>query len=304
MEYLAGEDCGRLLWREGPLQPERAANIVLQACRGLAVAHRVGIVHRDLKPANLLLTDPGDGSDLVKVLDFGIAKLRLPEATVATGTGETFGTAHYMSPEQARAAADVDARTDVWALGVVLYEFLTGRRPFEDGAFLNVIYQILSTPPPALGALRPGLAPGLVAIVERAMAKDLDRRYQSVTALGEALGAFVDQVRSVASAKRSGGIAAMSLSGATLLTPATAIDARGGDGADAAPGRAPAGRVSCRRRALPSSHARRGDGWGSDSRWYRWLRWPAGRLSSSRPGGARRARSPLGRRTALSRRPV
>ena len=107
----------------GPLPVPRAVEIILQACRGLAVAHRAGIVHRDLKPENLFVTDAGDGSDLVKVLDFGIAKLRGVDGA-STRTGATFGTACYMSPEQARGAATVDQRTDVWSLWVVLYELL------------------------------------------------------------------------------------------------------------------------------------------------------------------------------------
>jgi len=187
MEYLPGEDCARLLGRSGPLAPARAANIVLQACRGLAIAHRAGIIHRDLKPANLFITDAGDGSDLIKVLDFGIAKLKSADATSATGTGETFGTAHYMSPEQARGASDVDARTDVWSLGVVLYELLTARRPFDGGTFLHVVYQILSTQPARIEAARADLPPALIAIIEKAMAKEPGARFQSVMALGEAL---------------------------------------------------------------------------------------------------------------------
>jgi serine/threonine-protein kinase len=190
MEFLPGEDCARLLKRTGILPIPRAANVVAQACRGLAVAHDAGIVHRDLKPENLFLTDAGDGSDLVKVLDFGIAKLRVSDASVVTGTGATFGTAFYMSPEQARGAGEVDARTDVWSLGVVLYELLTGRKPFQGEQFLQVVHQILSAEPPPLASLRPGLPAKLVAAVEKAMAKDVAARVPSVRALGEMLAPF------------------------------------------------------------------------------------------------------------------
>ncbi|MES1166274.1 MAG: serine/threonine-protein kinase, partial [Verrucomicrobiota bacterium] len=190
MEFLQGEDCARLLKRSGPLPVARAANIVVQACRGLDVAHANGIVHRDLKPENLFVSDAGDGTDLVKVLDFGIAKLRVADAGVATGTGATFGTAFYMSPEQARGAADVDPRTDVWSLGVVLYELLAGQRPFAGDQFLQVGHQILSVAPRPLGDLRPALPARLIAAIDRAMAKELSARWPTVLAFADALSAF------------------------------------------------------------------------------------------------------------------
>jgi serine/threonine-protein kinase len=215
MEYLQGEDCAKLLKRLGPLPVPRAVNIVVQACRGLAVAHQAGIVHRDLKPENLFLTDAGDGSDHVKVLDFGIAKLRVSDASVITGTGATFGTAFYMSPEQARGAGEVDARTDVWSMGVVLYELLTGRKPFVGEQFLQVIHQILSAPAPSLASLRAGLPAGLVSVVEQSMAKELTARLPSIVALGGALAPFAG----AAAAVSARGLA----SAETAATPATGI---------------------------------------------------------------------------------
>ena len=229
MEFLDGQDCARLLREQGPLPVPRAADIVLQACRGLAVAHRAEIVHRDLKPENLFVTDAGDGSDLVKVLDFGIAKLRPTDATVVTGTGAMFGTAFYMSPEQARGAGEVDARTDVWSLGVVLYELLSGRRPFQGEQFLQVVHQILSVSPPALATARPGLPDRLGALVERAMAKNPADRPQSVLALAEALKPFagrISQPQNVASAEALA---------ATRATPAT----RTGEPSPVPPGTGP-----------------------------------------------------------------
>jgi serine/threonine protein kinase len=190
MEFLQGEDCAHMLRRMGPLPVQRATNIVVQACRGLAIAHQAGIVHRDLKPENLFVTDAGDGSDLAKVLDFGIAKLRATETTLATGSGATFGTAFYMSPEQARGSADVDQRTDVWSLGVVLYELLGGRKPFEGEQFLYVIQEIVNATPPSLQTIRPALPPKLVAAVERAMSRPLADRWPTVAAFAEAIAPF------------------------------------------------------------------------------------------------------------------
>jgi serine/threonine protein kinase len=215
MEFLEGEDCAKLLRRQGRIAVYRAANIVAQACRGLAIAHKAAIVHRDLKPENLFVTDAGDGSDLLKVLDFGIAKLRIADASVITGTGATFGTAYYMSPEQARGAGDVDPRTDVWSLGVVLYELLAGRKPFVGEQFLEVIHQILSFEAPPLATLRPDLPPKLVAVIEHAMKKDLAERLPSVTALGEALAPFVS-----GRPEAEPSVPAQAL-GPTLATPAT-----------------------------------------------------------------------------------
>jgi serine/threonine-protein kinase len=203
MEFLQGEDCAQLLRRVGPLPVSRATDLVLQACRGLVVAHRAGIIHRDLKPENLFLTEAGDGSDLVKVLDFGIAKLQQSDASISTGTGTTFGTAYYMSPEQARGAGDVDQRADVWSLGVVLYELLSGRKPFEGDQFLHVIHQILSVDPPPLASLRSDLPSRLVAVVERAMAKNAAERLQSALAFAQALAPFARQGVPFANARRA-----------------------------------------------------------------------------------------------------
>ena len=215
MEFLEGEDCAKLLRRQGRIAAARAANLVVQACRGLAVAHRAAIVHRDLKPENLFVTDAGDGSDLLKVLDFGIAKLRVADASVITGTGATFGTAYYMSPEQARGAGDVDPRTDVWSLGVVLYELLAGRKPFLGEQFLEVIHQILSFEAPPLATLRPDLPPKLVAVIEQAMKKDIAERLPSVIALGQALSPFAGGRPEAEPLAPAQGL------GPTLATPAT-----------------------------------------------------------------------------------
>ncbi len=147
MEFLAGESLGALLEREGRLPLRRAADLIAQACRGVGAAHAAGIVHRDLKPHNLFVCRREDGTDLVKVLDFGVAKLQAIDAeSAATHTGTTLGTAAYMSPEQARGERTIDARTDIYALGAILYELLSGRLP-HPGDSHNAILHHISTQP-------------------------------------------------------------------------------------------------------------------------------------------------------------
>jgi serine/threonine protein kinase len=197
LEYLHGEDCSKVLRREGPLPVERAVDIVLQACRGLAVAHRAAIIHRDLKPENLFLTKAGDGSDVVKILDFGIAKFRASEGSLLTNTGASFGTPHYMSPEQVRDSAHVDERTDVWSLGVVLYELLSGRKPFQGDSIFHIAHQIVTVDPPPLASLRGGLDPALFTLVERAMTKDLSARLRSASEMEQALSRITKRVSRV-----------------------------------------------------------------------------------------------------------
>src|SRR5262249_26962732 len=130
MAYLEGEDLHELLPSLGPLPTGLAVDYVLQACEAVAEAHRLGIVHRDLKPANLLLNHRPDGTPLVKVLDFGISKSDDQDDAGLTTTMTVVGSPSYMSPEQLRSAKNVDARADVWALAVILFELLTGKRPF------------------------------------------------------------------------------------------------------------------------------------------------------------------------------
>jgi endoglucanase len=191
MEYLAGESLAALLQREGTLPVGRAADLIAQACRGVGAAHAAGIVHRDLKPQNLFVCRREDGADLVKVLDFGVAKLRAADQAAAdTRTGTVVGTAAYMSPEQARGEHDLDARADVHALGTILYELVSGRRPHPGESQNAVLHHIATQPAVPLASVAPELPPGLSEVVGRALAAAPGDRQPSAAALAEELAPF------------------------------------------------------------------------------------------------------------------
>ena len=172
MEYLEGETLKKKIER-GRLKIEEAVDIAIQVAQGLAKAHEHGIVHRDIKPANILITPDG----VAKIVDFGLAKLS--GRTMLTRTGSTLGTAAYMSPEQAH-GEPVDQRTDIWSLGVVLYEMLVGRNPFAGDYEEAVVYRIVNEDPEFAGKIRPEVPARLDHIIERAIAKDPARRYQTI----------------------------------------------------------------------------------------------------------------------------
>jgi tRNA A-37 threonylcarbamoyl transferase component Bud32 len=191
MEYLLGENLERLLAREGPLPLERASELVLQASRGVQCAHAAGIVHRDLKPQNLFTSRREDGTELVKVLDFGVAKLgTFDDANSATRTGSVLGTPAYMSPEQARGEKNIDHRADVYALGAILYELVSGQRPHPGDSPNAVLHHIATQPPVPLSAARPELPSALLDVVARALAAEPDQRFSSVEGFAQALAPF------------------------------------------------------------------------------------------------------------------
>ena len=192
MEYLVGESVGALLEREGRLPVARACDLVAQACRGVEAAHAAGIVHRDLKPHNLFLCRREDGTDLVKVLDFGVAKLQAIEASsAATDTGTLLGTAAYMSPEQARGEKLVDQRADVYALGAILYELLSQQKPHPGDSQNAILHHIATQPAVPLDSVRAGGWPAeLVDVIGRALASDPGARPQTAAALATALAPF------------------------------------------------------------------------------------------------------------------
>jgi eukaryotic-like serine/threonine-protein kinase len=221
MEYLQGSDLGRVLQDGGPLSVEDAAGYLLQACEGIAEAHASGIVHRDLKPENLFVTRRIDGSPLIKVLDFGISKsVAATDARgqfSATPRGAMMGSPLYMSPEQMRAPSAIDARSDVWALGVILYELLTNRAPFVGDELPAVIAAVLGAQPAALATLRSGLPEGIEAVVGRALEKDPSRRYANVGDFAEALTAWAPAWArdSAARARRTLGLAIVAPGGSS-----------------------------------------------------------------------------------------
>jgi serine/threonine-protein kinase len=189
MEFLEGRDLGQLLM-PSPLPIDQAIDCLLQACEALAEAHAIGIVHRDLKPANMFLTPRPGGASLLKVLDFGISRLASDRGARVTRIDERIGTPEYMSPEQLEAVTDVDARADIWSLGVTLYELVTGKMPFPEEGLPQLCVAILTKAPVPMSAVNPDATPALEAVVARCLEKDRDRRYQNVAELAQDLAAI------------------------------------------------------------------------------------------------------------------
>jgi serine/threonine protein kinase len=188
MEYLEGSDLDALLKREGPLPPAVAALYAIQVCEALSEAHSLGIIHRDLKPSNLFLTRRLDGTASIKVLDFGISKLlgTGPDFEM-TKTETVLGSPMYMSPEQMRSARSVDARSDIWSLGVMLYKLTTGKLPFPAENITELVLKILETVPAAPSTLQREVSPAFDAIILRCLRRIRDERYPNVAALAAAL---------------------------------------------------------------------------------------------------------------------
>jgi serine/threonine-protein kinase len=192
MEYLQGIDLAAWLHQRGALEVEQAVAFVLQACEALAEAHSLGIVHRDLKPANLFCIQRPDGELSIKIIDFGISKVTPPGAKPdeMTRTTTLMGSPHYMSPEQMRAAKNVDARSDIWSLGVILFELLTKTAPFEAEALTELAVKVTVEPAPLLGSLLPEAPPKLEEAINRCLEKERERRFANVGELALALKSF------------------------------------------------------------------------------------------------------------------
>ncbi|HEX3596189.1 MAG TPA: serine/threonine-protein kinase [Polyangiaceae bacterium] len=192
MEYLEGRDLSAVIEEHRRLPVEEAVAYVLEGCDAIAEAHSVGIVHRDLKPANLFLTRQPDGSSRVKVLDFGISKAMMAGESdhSLTRTSSMMGSPLYMSPEQMKSAKNVDPRTDVWALGVILYELLMGEPPFNAESIPELSAKVLLEQPPSVRSVRPDVPAQLEAVILHALEKDPIRRYATVADLANALVTF------------------------------------------------------------------------------------------------------------------
>jgi serine/threonine-protein kinase len=198
MEYLDGEDLHQLIKRLGPLAPDLALRIASQACLGLQRAHEMRIVHRDIKPANFFLAQTASGERIIKLLDFGVAKIKaepttnIAETAGLTRTGSMLGSPLYMSPEQARGRRDLDHRSDIWSFGIVLYQSLCGHTPQRDTDLLGELLILICTEAPEpLQAVAPWVAPELASLVHRALRFDAGERFQSAGEMRAAINALL-----------------------------------------------------------------------------------------------------------------
>jgi len=188
MEFMEGQDFADTIKHAGRLSVGDTVEYVLQALEGLAEAHANNIVHRDLKPGNLFVTTDNDGTPLVKVLDFGISKSSI--AGSATRTGDIMGSPSYMAPEQMASSKNVDGRADLWAMGVILYQAVTGLLPFEADTLPALCMAVMTAAPVPIGTVRPDLPPGFVMVINRCLEKKPELRYADVAELAAALVPF------------------------------------------------------------------------------------------------------------------
>jgi serine/threonine-protein kinase len=186
MEWLSGEDLETRLGREGRLDAREVHRIVAQVAQGLDRAHAVGIIHRDLKPGNIFIANT-DAGEVAKILDFGLAKVSSRDAAAMTQAGMVLGTPVYMSPEQARSVSDVDARSDLWSLAVIVYECLLGKLPFDGPSLGEVFARIMFEPIPVPSEVDPAMSIAFDRWWQRAASRDVEARFSSARALADAL---------------------------------------------------------------------------------------------------------------------
>ena len=218
MEYLEGGDLAAWLGQRGAMTVEMAVDFVLQASEAIAEAHALGIVHRDLKPANLFCVLRADGRLSVKVLDFGISKVTTPGAHGhdMTNTAAVVGSPMYMSPEQLQSSKGVDTRTDIWSLGVILFELLTAQVPFQAEAVTELIIKIATAPALPVRLLRPDVPAGLEQVIATCLEKDRERRFASMSELAIALKDFGSKHAKVSVERILGTLRAAGISAAML----------------------------------------------------------------------------------------
>lgn len=200
MELLDGEGLDARLRREGRLTPTALLPIISQVCKGLHSAHEAGFVHRDLKPGNIFLPQRAGEEGVAKILDFGIAKALGPDSVgEPTETGMLLGSPHYMSPEQARNMKQLDHRSDLWSLGVIIFRCLTGRLPFQNGEMINVLVDICTAPIPVASDLVPEISPAMDHFLQRALMRDPKDRFQSALQFAEAFAQVAQSTEGTAS---------------------------------------------------------------------------------------------------------
>jgi len=230
MEYIEGRSLDEVMTLEAPLEPARAARIAAQVCSALGAAHQLGIIHRDIKPSNVLLVATDEGEQ-AKVLDFGIAKVKEASSTLhkasLTGTGFVVGTPEYMSPEQAMGTRgdQLDGRTDLYSLGIVLYEMLTGRLPFAGNTPVMMLVAHVQTQPPSPLTLRADLPPELARLVMRALEKNPDHRFASAEEMREELEAIAQGLEPTRPPTTATGQRPVTRSAALSMTPAASRQA-------------------------------------------------------------------------------
>ncbi len=191
MEYIEGETVGQMIRRRLPLSLVRKLELMLELCSGLGYAHRAGILHRDIKPGNLMITSGG----VLKILDFGLARSAAEGSSAGlTLAGSMVGTPHYMSPEQIE-NYPLDHRSDIFAVGLVIYELLAYQKAYPGDDYRSVFHRILNTAPPALSELCVGIQPELESVVSKAIQKSPDRRYQQLSSMADALGQILERER-------------------------------------------------------------------------------------------------------------
>ncbi|MBC7975055.1 MAG: serine/threonine protein kinase, partial [Myxococcales bacterium] len=200
MEYLDGNDLNQILRHHGPQVPSIVVDLMLQACEGIAEAHALGIIHRDVKPSNFFVTRRPDGSMLLKILDFGISKTPVDYGEL-TGTHTVIGTPSYMAPEQMKSGRSADPRSDIWSMGVVMYQLIAGRPPFSGESYAELVLKVGLEPPDRLQVPLPN---GLVEVIMRCLEKDPRARHQNVGELARMLAPYAtDPISAAQSAGRA-----------------------------------------------------------------------------------------------------